>query len=274
MTQRCAYSHEYVSLTNGSMVCSACGFVPRSTPMTGETGKGSVLTREEAERKLRLVPDLDTDHPFVGEVLAGIADLRAEMERLRGLLGQFYDGRYGDNSDCNEPDCEWCVLRRETWPLVKDLTATMRGPRCPHEARVAEPEDESRSYSDEADLQLRERSKAEARVAELEKALPLIPHLHRQRAFSEKTFGPGARTAGVLDHIRKELIEIERASDDLSEWIDVVILAFDGAWRAGHSPEEITAALVAKQTTNELRAWPDWHTAEPGKAIEHVKEGR
>lgn len=99
----------------------------------------------------------------------------------------------------------------------------------------------------------------------------LVAHLHRQRAFSERTFGPGERTAGVLDHIRKELLELEQAPGDLTEWIDVVLLAFDGAWRAGHAPEAIAQALEAKQAKNEARTWPDWRTAEPGKAIEHVR---
>ncbi|MEW6166032.1 MAG: dATP/dGTP pyrophosphohydrolase domain-containing protein [Pseudomonadota bacterium] len=101
--------------------------------------------------------------------------------------------------------------------------------------------------------------------------LDLVAHLHRQRAFSMRTFGPGARTDGVVDHIRKELIEIEGKPDDVTEWIDVVLLALDGAWRAGHSPEAIAAALLAKQEKNERRMWPDWRTAEPGKAIQHVK---
>ena len=46
----------------------------------------------------------------------------------------------------------------------------------------------------------------------------LARHLQRQSAFSQRTFGPGNRTAGVLDHIRKELVEIEQAPDDLEEW--------------------------------------------------------
>jgi hypothetical protein len=94
-------------------------------------------------------------------------------------------------------------------------------------------------------------------------------HLERQRAFSERTFGPGPRTHGVLDHIRKELAEIEAAPTDLGEWVDVAILALDGAWRAGHQPQAIIDAIVAKQTRNEARTWPDWRTAEPGTAIEH-----
>ena len=100
-----------------------------------------------------------------------------------------------------------------------------------------------------------------------------LAHLRRQRAFSEKTFGPGARTRGLVDHIRKELVEIEADPADVSEWIDVIILALDGAWRAGYSPEQIGAALEAKQGKNELRKWPDWRTADPNKAIEHDRGG-
>lgn len=103
------------------------------------------------------------------------------------------------------------------------------------------------------------------------KTFDLISHLTRQIAFSEKTFGPASRKHGVVDHIRSELEEIEENPSDLSEWIDVIILGFDGAWRAGHSAEEIVNALVAKQTKNENRNWPDWRTAEDGKAIEHIK---
>jgi len=32
-------------------------------------------------------------------------------------------------------------------------------------------------------------------------AFDLIAHLHRQRAFSERTFGPGARTATVFEDL-------------------------------------------------------------------------
>lgn len=100
----------------------------------------------------------------------------------------------------------------------------------------------------------------------------LIAHLNRQRAWSERTFGPGFRTAGVIDHIRKELREIEASPSDLEEWIDVVILAFDGAWRAGYEPVAIAEALALKQARNEARKWPDWRTAPANKAIEHIRE--
>ena len=99
----------------------------------------------------------------------------------------------------------------------------------------------------------------------------LIQYLRRQRLFSERTFGPGQRTEGVIDHIRKELVEVEAAPTDLKEWIDVVTLALDGAWRAGYDPEQIVNQLERTLTRNENRQWPDWRTAEPGKAIEHVR---
>jgi hypothetical protein len=97
-----------------------------------------------------------------------------------------------------------------------------------------------------------------------------VEHLGRQRQWSIETFGPGLRTKGITDHIRKELLEIEAEPTSL-EWIDVVILALDGAWRAGYSPEAIIAAIKAKQAKNETREWPDWRTRSEDEAIEHVR---
>lgn len=104
--------------------------------------------------------------------------------------------------------------------------------------------------------------------------LDLVDYLDHQRAWSERTFGPGPRTGGVIDHIRKELLEIENAPADLTEWIDVVILALDGAWRAGHTSQAIVQALIAKQAKNEARAWPDWRGQSADKAITHTKDGQ
>ena len=101
----------------------------------------------------------------------------------------------------------------------------------------------------------------------------LVQHLRRQMEFSARTYGPGDRTDGVCDHIRKELNEVQADAaagvPTLPEWVDVIILGFDGAWRSGATPEQIVAAIVAKQTKNEGRRWPDWRTADRGKAIEH-----
>ena len=99
----------------------------------------------------------------------------------------------------------------------------------------------------------------------------LIKHLERQRRFSMNTFGPGMRTNGVCDHIRKELKEVEAQPEDLEEWVDVILLALDGAWRSGHEPLDICKAIAAKQTKNENRQWPDWRTQPTDRAIEHTK---
>ena len=98
----------------------------------------------------------------------------------------------------------------------------------------------------------------------------LITHLKRQVAFSLRIFGPGPRIKGITDHIRKELTEVEAEPTSL-EWIDIVILALDGAWRAGYTPEEIADAIEAKQIKNEKRSWPDWHDYEQDQPIEHVR---
>lgn len=96
-----------------------------------------------------------------------------------------------------------------------------------------------------------------------------LAHIFRAKEFSERTFGPGHRTKGVIDHIRKELIEVESSPLDLEEWVDVWMLALDGAWRTGATPEQIIAQIVAKQIKNEGRKWPDWRTADRDKGIEH-----
>ena len=101
----------------------------------------------------------------------------------------------------------------------------------------------------------------------------MVGILARQREFSDRTFGPGQRTAGLLAHIRKELAEIEAAPLDLEEWIDVAILAFDGAGRTGASASEIVRAYVTKLATNEAREWPDWRGLGQDQPIEHVRIG-
>lgn len=94
-------------------------------------------------------------------------------------------------------------------------------------------------------------------------------HIEGQRAFSLKTFGPGARTKGVLNHIREELDEIEKTPDDITEWADVIILALDGAWRAGFEPQQIIDAVIAKQRMNEGRVWPNWQDFPEDQPINH-----
>ena len=98
-------------------------------------------------------------------------------------------------------------------------------------------------------------------------------YLEWQREFSLRTFGPGPRTDGVLDHITKEIEEVRKDPTDLGEWVDLIILSFDGAQRLGGPVQDIIDAVHAKLSRNEKRTWPDWRTAEPGKAIEHDRSG-
>lgn len=113
--------------------------------------------------------------------------------------------------------------------------------------------------------------------------MDLEQHLLRQIAFSRATFGPGPRTAGVIDHIRKELAEIanaETSEERVKEWTDVVILALDGLWRElvfglneDHegAAAEACGSILHKQGKNELRTWPDWRGMPQDRAIEHVR---
>lgn len=89
------------------------------------------------------------------------------------------------------------------------------------------------------------------------KNVGLSAWIDRQREWSLQTFGPGRRIDGLCKHIEKETNEI-RENPNLFEWIDVIILALDGAHRAGYSSEEIIMALENKQRINFGRQWPAW----------------
>lgn len=177
--------------------------------------------------------------------------LTAENGAKGLLIGEFYSEIELDNPDhCGCGRCDCCIEG-----LDEDATYVQRVPV---------------SWSTIKDIYaMAVKHLASGKPAP---AFDMVAHLKRQLEWSLKTFGPGDRTEGVIDHICKELAEVSAKPGDLEEWIDVVILALDGAWRAGHAPEQIISQLVAKQAKNELRKWPDWRTAEPGKAIEHVKE--
>lgn len=105
------------------------------------------------------------------------------------------------------------------------------------------------------------------RLAQAERFLVLMT---QKIEWSERTFGPGRRTIGLAKHIRKELQEVEAAPDDLEEWIDVALLALDGAWRTGATAEQVLAALEAKQAKIQLRTYPKTPETE---ASEHLRDG-
>lgn len=94
-------------------------------------------------------------------------------------------------------------------------------------------------------------------------------YLWKQRAWSLVTFGEGKRTVGITAHIAKELDEIRAQPDDLEEWIDVIILALDGYWRAGGQPDTIEWQLREKQDKNFARQWPERQPED--HATEHIR---
>ena len=72
--------------------------------------------------------------------------------------------------------------------------------------------------------------------------------------WSLKTFGPGKRTRGLVEHIRRELDEILAKPDDLTEPVDVILLAMDLYARAGG--KSLMEDLRKKHNINTWRTWP------------------
>lgn len=108
--------------------------------------------------------------------------------------------------------------------------------------------------------------------------------LDDQIRWSRATFGPGTREAGIIDHIKKELKEIEQANpgdDKISEWVDIVVLGLDGLWRAMDYGEnniagtakgyQMIVRYLSKMKVNFERQWPDWRNFKQNQAIEHVR---
>lgn len=91
-----------------------------------------------------------------------------------------------------------------------------------------------------------------------------------QRSWSREAFGPGLRTEGNCQHIEKELAEIRAEPLDVEEWIDVAMLAFDGALRTGATPDEVIDAYVAKLRKNMARKWPKTVQDQPSFHIKGV----
>jgi hypothetical protein len=100
----------------------------------------------------------------------------------------------------------------------------------------------------------------------------LLDHIVEQREWSIATFGPHSQRGsdGVIDHLRKEVNEAAE-SRKLEEWVDIIMLAIDGASREGYGPMDIVTGLANKLEVNKRRQWPDWRTIEPGQAIEHIR---
>lgn len=99
-------------------------------------------------------------------------------------------------------------------------------------------------------------------------------YIRRHLEWGHATFGTpadGRGPKGPLDHLGKELREIEQDPHDLKEWVDAIILSIDGFLRAGGKATMVLPMLFEKQAKNAERNWPDWKTADPDKAIEHIR---
>jgi hypothetical protein len=93
--------------------------------------------------------------------------------------------------------------------------------------------------------------------------------LDDQAAWSRETFGPHPRVDGILAHLAKEIEETRANPSDLEEWVDLAILAWDGAQRQGFSGARFIQAYRAKAARNKERTWPDWRTRSEDQPIEH-----
>lgn len=97
----------------------------------------------------------------------------------------------------------------------------------------------------------------------------VVSYISEHADWSFRTFGPstGHDTERLCRHIEKELQEIRDNPLDCEEWVDVIILAIDGALRSGHAPLVIANTLQWKQKKNMERAWTI--PADPSTPIEH-----
>lgn len=91
--------------------------------------------------------------------------------------------------------------------------------------------------------------------------------------FQASTFGPRQTLAGVLDHVTKE-IEHEIRPDPTAalEWLGLLNLSVSALRIIGLTPAQ--AAKEWRRLLQDLKArdWPDWRTADPDKAIEHIRD--
>ena len=107
-----------------------------------------------------------------------------------------------------------------------------------------------------------------ARLRQIE-AEPIEHYIERQKQWSLETFGPGQRTEGNLKHIEKEIAEVRENPSDVYEWLDIVTLALDGAWRMGHSPKAICEGLERLLVRNKQRKWGA--PSAPDQPNEHIR---
>ena len=97
----------------------------------------------------------------------------------------------------------------------------------------------------------------------------LISFLNDKKAHSDEVFS-NQTVEGVIDHIKEEIQEVENNTYDPEEWIDLLLLSFDGALKAGFTPMQITDTLDKKFFKNKQRKWDQ--SSDDGKKIKHLKD--
>jgi len=98
----------------------------------------------------------------------------------------------------------------------------------------------------------------------------LKEYIEKIKPWSTETFGPGPHTKGVIAHIKEECDEVLLEPYDLTEWVDIIILAIDGYWRHGGKPEDLLKDLHAKADINIARKWNP--VISEDQPVHHVKE--
>ena len=103
---------------------------------------------------------------------------------------------------------------------------------------------------------------------------PIADFFDAKVAWSIATFGPGDRAAGLIAHIDDEIHrEIAANPADIGEWIDVILLAMDGAARcAGADGTEFARALVERHERNTRRRWPPPGSVPADEPTNHIEE--
>ena len=72
--------------------------------------------------------------------------------------------------------------------------------------------------------------------------------------FQRRNF-PDQTLAAKLEHLRREVVELQDNPRDLSEWADVFILILGSANKAGLAAPELIALAHEKMAINENRKW-------------------
>lgn len=94
---------------------------------------------------------------------------------------------------------------------------------------------------------------------------------HSQAEWSRATFGSDTERGpqGPLKHLAKEVQECLADPSDLMEFVDMQLLIFDAARRAGFTFEQLVKGCWEKLEVNKARKWQKPTTDE---AVEHVRD--